>query len=65
MYTLSSNILKWSYNQKNVEGQHFEGVSHSIGYYSMVKTPRITQQWKLGIFFRKKVDSLKLKKVDF
>ena len=36
MYTLSSNILKWSYNQKNVEGQHFEGVSHSMGYYSMV-----------------------------
>ena len=38
MYTLSSNMLKWSYNQKNVEGQHFEGVSHSMGYYSMGST---------------------------
>ena len=35
MYTLSSNILKWSYNQKNEDGQHLEAVSHSIGYYSM------------------------------
>ena len=36
MYTLSSNKLEWSYNKKNVEGQHLERVSHSMGYYSMV-----------------------------
>ena len=35
MYTLSSNMLKWSYYQKMSGGQHFEGVSHSMGYYSM------------------------------
>ena len=40
MYTLSSNMLKWSYYKKMSEGQHFEGVSHSMGYYSMVTAAR-------------------------